>query len=111
MKAFLFVCIAAACILQAAEASLVKDTFSRLLRRRRRALGAACDVGSPCASPDEYCHAANDMTCDGTGECRPKPEMCIEIFEPVCGCDGSTHSNGCMALSAGSNVAHEGECG
>lgn len=40
-----------------------------------------------------------------------KPEMCIEIFSPVCGCDGKTYPNSCYAERSGVSVKAEGECG
>lgn len=70
------------------------------------------------ACPDAttfWCDYGNDNNClDGTadalGTCRIKPEACIEIYEPVCGCDGQTYSNACFADMAGVNTRSTGEC-
>ena len=35
---------------------------------------------------------------------------CIEIYEPVCGCDGITYSNTCYATASGLLTWTEGEC-
>lgn len=36
--------------------------------------------------------------------------FCIEIYEPVCGCDGVTYSNSCYADRSGVTLHVSGEC-
>ncbi len=48
--------------------------------------------------------------CAGEGACRNRPEVCTEEFNPVCGCDGVTYSNGCNAAAAGVSIARNGSC-
>ena len=36
--------------------------------------------------------------------------VCMDLYEPVCGKDGQTYSNGCYALRAGTEIAFDGEC-
>jgi hypothetical protein len=68
--------------------------------------GLACDDGELCQyAPEQMCGAADQL-----GECVVQPEVCIQLFAPVCGCDGQTYSNACFAAAAGTSVAHEGEC-
>jgi hypothetical protein len=68
--------------------------------------GLTCDDGEYCQyEADAMCGAADQM-----GTCQPQPEACIEIYAPVCGCDGTTYGNGCMAAGAGTSVAHDGAC-
>jgi hypothetical protein len=67
---------------------------------------AVCPGGSFCDFPPEsLCGRA-----DGPGTCAPTPELCIEIFAPVCGCDGQTYDNSCFANAAGVSVETEGAC-
>ena len=36
--------------------------------------------------------------------------VCIEVYEPVCGCNNQTYSNSCYAQSAGITSWTDGEC-
>ena len=66
--------------------------------------GDSCSGG--CAD-QEYC--AGD-TCDAPGMCEAKPVNCLDIYDPVCGCDGITYGNGCEAALAGIRVDFEDPC-
>lgn len=37
--------------------------------------------------------------------------VCIQLYDPVCGCDGKTYGNSCMADNAGVTSYKKGECG
>jgi hypothetical protein len=76
-----------------------------------RANGACptnCSTNKDCKQGD-FC-AKPVGGCSQRGRCAPRPEKCIEIFDPVCGCDGKTYGNGCFAAANGTGVAHQGAC-
>jgi hypothetical protein len=69
--------------------------------------------GVPACAEGTFCDFPPDANCgraDAPGVCQPQPELCPEIFAPVCGCDGVTYDNACFANAAGVSAETEGPC-
>lgn len=62
------------------------------------------------------CAADGALTCGAgfgceEGRCVERGCVCPAVYQPVCGADGRTYSNGCAAACEEAAVRHDGECG
>jgi len=80
-----------------------KDPMQRACGARA---GDTCSATEFCAyEPPQLCGRA-----DAQSFCAPRPEECIELYAPVCGCDQRTYENSCFANAAGTGIYTAGEC-
>ena len=85
---------------------------------------AAVDPGAaslPCIGPGQFTDCANGTACISAagscpalpafdGHCMPLPTACPKVLAPVCGCNGVTYDNACLALKAGTSAYASGPC-
>lgn len=80
--------------------------------RAEVALGEACGgmMGLRCQGADTnatFCNYEPADICgaaDAMGRCTIVPVACPRHIRPVCGCDGETYANECLARAAGTGI-------
>jgi len=83
-----------------------------------RAVHGSCSTSELCLGPTDcdgvsYCvyPGACSPGYDGAGTCAARPiGGCPASIEPVCGCDGVTYDNACLAAASGISVAYADAC-
>jgi Kazal-type serine protease inhibitor domain len=76
--------------------------------------GKSCGSRGQAACADgEFCHFAETASCgaaDVPGVCEARPDICMDLCQPMCGCDGKMYCNECYAARQGTSIAHSGAC-
>jgi hypothetical protein len=70
---------------------------------RFEALASCNDDGAATCNSGRFCNTE--------GDCEEQGCFCPAVYNPVCGVNGTTYSNGCAAACANAEVKHTGECG
>lgn len=81
---------------------------------------------SEAANLDEACGGGAHITCnsalwcqrtagqckvaDAAGQCNKAPAFCMQIYRPVCGCNGKTYANDCERQKARVQLDYVGAC-
>lgn len=89
-------------------------TANQFYLRAVTKIGKACGglMGATCPA-NQTCIWANGDICgaaDAMGHCQTLPTYCPKNLMPVCGCNGKTYGNECLANAAGTSVASNGAC-
>lgn len=74
-------------------------------------VAGSCSTDGDCVGiAGTFCMRYPGFCGDEPGVCTPYSEFCTEQYDPVCGCDGETYGNACMAQAAGVSIASHGAC-
>jgi hypothetical protein len=91
------------------DASEVPDADPNAPDSGSQVCGGLANIMCPdthyCDYPDNDCGAA-----DATGTCLRRPDACLPVITPVCGCDQREHQNECEAYRAGTDISSAGGC-
>jgi len=97
--------------------SEIETLTSQLSRISGRYITSDCNtVKQDFTQSSYYCEIPSGICTTETsvhyGVCRsiPIPSTCTMGVQSVCGCDGITYSNSCLAARKSVNVAYKGEC-
>ena len=67
--------------------------------------GIPCPDGYYCQYPEGMCNGA-----DFQGKCVAVSQVCPDLWDPVCACNGKTYGNDCELAAAMAQKDYDGEC-
>ncbi|KPA14763.1 secreted protein containing Proteinase inhibitor I1, Kazal domain protein [Candidatus Magnetomorum sp. HK-1] len=67
-----------------------------------------CQNNTECVE-NYYC-AKTRGHCERRGVCLKLPDICPSVLTPICGCDGISYNNFCVAAMSGVSIAYHGAC-
>lgn len=76
-------------------------------------MGIRCEGDGSASYGANFCQWQAGTQCgaaDQMGVCTAVPQACTREYRPVCGCDGQTYSNACVATANRASILHEGAC-
>jgi len=69
----------------------------------------SCSQDIDCQGKNTFCEYELG-SCKPPGKCVEIPELCPELYDPVCGCDGRTFSNLCYSSVASQSISVSTSC-
>lgn len=75
--------------------------------------GGQCSQGDGSCKGNTFCKVpsgSSATSCGATGQCRQMNDKCDRTLKKVCGCDGVTYDNACLAFSVGVSVNYNRAC-
>jgi hypothetical protein len=85
-----------------------RTRLSAVFHRQPLESSGSCGTNADCENSAYCLNGPGD--CLGFGRCRPMPQACIQVYDPVCGCDLKTYGNECEAARNRVSILHSGPC-